>query len=89
MEKAIPRRFNVDTSTEITREAFYALPDNEKLRISRNPLEADTIESLIKTAIDLHSRALQYQQDKRWKIPLAVSFIGGLIGAVLGGLLKK
>ncbi|MBK8698178.1 MAG: N-carbamoyl-L-amino acid amidohydrolase [Saprospiraceae bacterium] len=83
-----PKRFNVDTETKITRDDFYALPDDKKLRISRNPLDAETIHSLINTAIDIHSRALQHQQDKRWWIPLIVSGIGGLVGAIIGGLLK-
>ena len=84
-----PKRFNTDTAKEITKEEFEALDDQKKLKISRNPLEPDTIEALIKTAIDMHSRALQHKQDKRWWIPLVVSFSGGLIGAIIGNLAHK
>jgi hypothetical protein len=83
-----PKRFDIDKNAEITKEQFYALSDEAKLRVSRIPLESGSIESLIKTAVDLHTRALQHQQDKRWWIPLIATFIGGLIGAVLGGLFK-
>lgn len=84
-----PKRFNTDTAKEITKEEFDALNNDGKLKISRIPLESDTIESLIKTAVDMHSRALQHQQDKRWWIPLTVSFVGGLIGAIIGAYASK
>jgi hypothetical protein len=80
-----PKRYNVDTNAIITKEEFYRLTDADKLRISRNPLEAETIRSLVQTAIDLHSRALDHLQDRRWWIPLAASTIGGLVGAIIGG----
>ncbi len=83
-----PKRFDIDKNAEITKEQFYALSDEAKLRVSRIPLESVTIESLIKTAVDMHSRALQHQQDKRWWIPLLFTFLGGLVGAIIGGLLK-
>jgi hypothetical protein len=84
-----PKRYNVDTNAEISRDEFNNLADDKKLRISRNRLEPETIQALVKTAIDLHSTALGHQQDKRWRIPLIVSGIGGLIGAIIGGLLKS
>lgn len=83
-----PKRFNVDTEKIISLDDFIAMPNDQKLRISRIPLKADTIQSLITTAIDMHSRALQHEQDKRWWIPLLVSGIGGLLGAMIGGVLK-
>jgi hypothetical protein len=82
-----PKRYNVDTGASITKEEFINLPDEKKERISRTPLDAETIKSLVQTAIDLHSRELERLQDKRWWIPLIVSGVGGLIGAILGGLL--
>lgn len=83
-----PKRYDVDRAIQITKDEFEALPDQKKLRISRIPIESGTIESLIKTAIEMHSRALQHQQDKRWWIPIIFTFFGGLIGAILGGLVK-
>lgn len=83
-----PKRYNVDTSTIISKDEFYALTDQQKMRISRNPLEPETIQALIKTAIELHSRELEHQQEKRWWIPLASSAVGGLVGAIIGILIK-
>ncbi len=84
-----PKCFDVDRKIEISKDEFDTLTAAQKLRISRTPMESGTIESLIKTAIDMHTRALQHQQDKRWLIPLLFTFLGGLIGAIIGGLLKK
>lgn len=81
-----PKVYNVDTQAKITKEEYDNLLEPQKLRISRNPLEAETIKALVQTAIDLHSRALERLQDRRWGITLAASTIGGLIGAIPGGL---
>ncbi|MBK6826616.1 MAG: N-carbamoyl-L-amino acid amidohydrolase [Chitinophagaceae bacterium] len=84
-----PKRYNVDLEKLITREEFIAMPNDDKARVSRLPLTAETIQSLIATAIDMHSRALQFEQDKRWLINLVISGVGGLLGAIIGGVLKK
>ena len=60
--------YDVDREEKITREAYNQLDDEEKKRISRNPLTNSDISTLITTAIQLHSRALEHQQDKRWWI---------------------
>ena len=83
-----PKRFNIDTETRITREEYYALTTAQKLRISRNPLEPETVQSLIDTAIEISNQALQHKQDKRWWIPIIVGGVGGLLGAILGGVLS-
>jgi hypothetical protein len=83
-----PKRFQVDEERKLSREEFYQLTDVQKARVSRNPLTPDDIKALIDTAIDLHSRALEQQRERRWWLPLA-SAVGGLIGGILGGLLRR
>lgn len=83
-----PKRLNVDKNIIISKEEFYNLPQEEKERVSRNPLESSTIEALIKIAIEMQSRALDHQKDKRWLITLLITGIGGLLGALIGGLIK-
>ncbi|MBL8542036.1 MAG: hypothetical protein JNK68_16965 [Betaproteobacteria bacterium] len=51
-------------------------------------MSADDIQALITTAIGLHARALEQQREKRWWLLLA-SAVGGLLGAVIGGFLKR
>ena len=83
-----PRRYDVDSEKRLTKEEYEGLPEQRReSRISRNPLTPDDIKTLIDTAIDLHSRSLEQEKDKRWWIPLA-SAIGGLVGAIVGGLIK-
>ena len=84
-----PRRYHVDLERNLSQQEYDALEAGEKTnRVSRIPLSSDEIQSLIKTAIELHSRAIQENQDKRWWIPI-VTAVGALVGAVIGGLLKR
>lgn len=85
-----PRRYDVDLEKKLTKEEYEALPEDKKdNRISRNPLTPADIKTLIDTAINLHSRALEQKKENRWWLPLLVSAIGGLIGAIIGGLIKS
>jgi hypothetical protein len=86
--RQFPKRFNVDTFTVLTNEEYDLLSDEFKRdRVSRVPLSSADIKALIDTAVNLHSRALEDQKDKRWWIPVA-SAIGGLVGSVIGALLS-
>jgi hypothetical protein len=84
-----PKNFNVDTRSEVSKEDFLSLPNEEKARISRNPLSNDDISMLIESAISLHSRALQDRQDKRWWIPIAIGLIAGIVSFFFNMLIGK
>ena len=79
-----PKRFHVDLEKRLSLEEFKALPDDQKKRVSRDPLTPNDIKTLIDTAINLHSRAIESEHERRWWIPLASSAVGGLVGAGLG-----
>ena len=85
--RQFPKRFDVDTTQVISNENYAALTEAQKLRISRVPLGASDIKTLVDTAVNLHSRALEHQKDRRWWVALA-SAVGGLIGSIGGALLK-
>lgn len=85
--RQFPKRYNVDTERVITYQEYIVLTPHEQLRISRTPLSPADIKALVDTAVNLHSRALEHQKDKRWWAALSGG-IGGLLGAVIGGLLK-
>jgi len=76
--------FNVDTEQKISREEFRRLSDEEKKRVSRTPLTSSEIATLMRAAIDLHSRVLERKRDARWW----VAGVFGLAGVVLGALIK-
>lgn len=77
------KRYNVDTETHISRQDFFELPEDEKKRISRAPLASSEIATLMQTAINLHSRALQQKQELRWWVAGALGLVGVLLGALL------
>jgi hypothetical protein len=82
-----PKRFDARRSTEITREEYDALTDEQKLNVSRRPLDASEITSLISIAVNLHERALEHQKERRWWVPIVTSglaFLGALIGSSIG-----
>ncbi len=49
---------------------------------------SDQIEALMKTAIELHSREVAHQQERRWLTPLLFALLGIILGAVLQSALK-
>jgi hypothetical protein len=83
-----PKRFQVDKEKVLSKDEFELLSESEKQRVSRVPLTPGDIKTLIDTAINLHSRALEELKDRRWWVPLLASAVGGLIGAIIGVLLK-
>jgi hypothetical protein len=78
--------YDVDKEEKITRERFHQLTVEEKTRISRNPLTNADISPLITAAIQLHSRALEQQQEKRWWISGVVGLLGVIVGATIQAL---
>ena len=82
-----PRRFDVDQERTLTADQYAQLTDEKKARVSRVPLTPNDIKALIDTAINLHSRAVEHQRERRWWLALA-SAGGGLVGAIVGAFLK-
>ena len=81
--------FNVDNQQSISKDGFNALSEAEKQRISRSPLSAEEISTLINTAVLLHARAIEHKRNLRWWIPLVIALIttaGGFAGAYIGSM---
>ncbi|WP_447965599.1 N-carbamoyl-L-amino acid amidohydrolase [Nitrospira sp. Ecomares 2.1] len=83
--------YDIDGEKKLTREEFFQLSEEQRKRISRNPLTNADINTLINAAINLHSRALEHQKDTRWWLTILMSAgVGGMIsvlGLVVGRLL--
>jgi hypothetical protein len=84
-----PKTWHVDDGRLVPKAEYVAMPATLKARVSRAPLTADEIKTLIDSAVDLHSRALESQKEKRWLRPLVVGGIGGILGAAIGPILMK
>ena len=85
--RQFPKRYSVDLGRVLTNDEYEQMSDQERLRVSRIPLAASDIKTLIDTAVNLHNRALEHQKDRRWWVALA-SAIGALIGSVVGAVLN-
>ncbi|WP_218274515.1 hypothetical protein [Paraburkholderia piptadeniae] len=86
--RQFPKRFDVDEHRVLSNEEYdekiHANPQSYA-RISRVPLSATDIKMLVDTAVNLHSRALEHQKDRRWWLALA-SAVGGLTGSIIGAV---
>lgn|SRR5690606_14947169 len=83
-----PRSYHVDEERKLLKEELLDLSNEERAtRVSRVPLTPTDISTLLKVAIDLHSRALEEKKDSRWWIPLA-AVVGSLLGSLLGSVFK-
>ena len=80
--------YSVDREQRITRDDYDQLTGAQKDRISRMPLNADEISTLISTATDLHTRAIEQRREYRWWIPLIAALFGSFLGALVGSLPK-
>ena len=86
--RQFPKRYDVDTGRTLSYSEFDALGPDQKARVSRIPLAPDDIKALVDTAVNLHSRALEHQRDKRWWFILLASAGGGVLAAVIGAAFK-
>jgi hypothetical protein len=79
------KRYYVDIEKTVTKEQYDDLKAAGRAdRISRTPLKNEDIKMLVDTAINLHSRALEGQKDKRWWVNIFMAFFGAILGAVIG-----
>ena len=82
------RNFNVELNRELSHAEVEALTEDQKDKLTRKSLTSDQIEALMKTAIELHSRAVAHAQERRWLTPLLFTLLGTIIGVVLQSALK-
>ena len=82
--RSYPRNFHVDMLQVLSSEQVKNLPENERAtRLSRAPLTNGDTATLISTAVDLHSRAIASEQEKRWLFPSLITILAVFLGAIL------
>jgi hypothetical protein len=81
-------RYNTDDGELIDIGTYEHLPDEDKKKISREPLTPDQIGTLIDVAIKMHTRACELARDKRWWFSPLLVFLGALLGATIPTVLK-
>lgn len=78
----LPKLYNVDVDDKITSDDYKNLDEEQKKRISRNPLRDEDINMLINSAIQLHSSAIKHKAERRWWISPSLVIIGLFIGSI-------
>ena len=84
LRRAQDRVFDTETGAIITIQQFFALPVPDREKISRKPLTAEQIISLIDVAVKLQNQAISRRQELRWWVPTLVGLASLVIGVVTG-----
>lgn len=82
------KTFDSKTGREYTPAEIETLPKEERWSLTTKPLAGDEIQTLLNTAIGLHTRAMEELRESRWWVPLIAAFLG-FGGAILGGMLSS
>ena len=81
------KTFDAETGEEYTPAQIENLPDERRRLLTTKPLAGDQIQTLLNTAIGLHTRAIEELGAARWWVPLIAAFLG-FGGAIAGTLLS-
>jgi hypothetical protein len=81
------KTFDSKTGKEYTPVEIEALTDEKRWSLTTKPLAGDQIETLLNTAIALHTRAMEELGAARWWVPLIAALLG-FVGAILGTALS-
>jgi hypothetical protein len=71
------------TGVKMTQQAKDLLPKAQQDLLTTKPLEGEEIAVLLKTAIELHTRAIEELNARRWWVAPVLGFSGAAFGAIL------
>ncbi len=83
------KNFDAESGKEYTPAEIQTLPEKQRWLLTTKPLTGDQIQTLLNTAIGLHTRAMEELRESRWWVPIfaaLLGFVGALLGALLSGL---
>ncbi|MET1416106.1 hypothetical protein ABVF61_27810 [Roseibium sp. HPY-6] len=86
---ATGRVYSPDAGRNLTPDEISSLPAVDKKKLTRAPLTSSQIETLIASAIQLHSRAIEHKRELRWWAIPAISAATAFVGAVLGAFARS
>jgi len=78
------------TGKEYTPVEIEKLPKEQRDSLTTRPLSGEQIQTLLNTAIALHTRAMNELGARRWWVPLVASLAASsAVGAILGNVLSR
>lgn len=80
------KNFDPNTKKEYSKPEIEDLSTEQRDGLTYKPLSQEKIEILIRTAIELHSRAIAQSEERRWWKPVLLGSIFTLAGTIIGFL---
>ncbi|HEY8098164.1 MAG TPA: hypothetical protein VIE65_19050 [Methylobacter sp.] len=84
----VNRNFDEKTGTTYTPQEKENLSKEQQALLTTKPLAGDQVSTLLNTAIELHSRAVEERVAARWWVPILAAFLG-FTGAVIGAIVTS
>lgn len=81
------KTYDAETGQDFTPAEVEELSKEKRELLTTKPLEGDQIQTLLNTAISLHTRAIEESKESRWWIPVLAATLG-FFGAILGAMLS-
>ena len=81
------KTFDAESGKEYTPAQIQALPEKQRWLLTSKPLDGEQIQTLLNTAISLHTRAMEELRESRWWVPLFAAVLG-FVGAIFGVILS-
>jgi hypothetical protein len=84
------KTFDSKSGKEYTPAEINALPKEQRWSLTTKPFAGEQVQTLLNTAISLHTRAMEELRESRWWVPAfaaLLGFVGAIFGAILSVLL--
>src|SRR5262245_14157174 len=81
------KTLDAESGKEYKPAEIQALPEKQRELLTTKPLNGEQIQTLLNTAISLHTRGMEELRESRWWVPLFAAVLG-FVGAIFGVILS-
>lgn len=86
---ALDKDYDPELARSLSSLELQDAPAKQRKRLTRPPLTPEQIETLMNTAIELHSSAIERAMHARWWMPVIIPALTTIVGILLGAWLKS